>query len=105
MTEKTSNIQKTPFARLLDVGRSMLDVGCFRKFLLPVLPLIICGCVHFHPEPLVPAETADAFGNRSLTNAALKTFLETNLHREFAAWPETPWDFDMLACAAYYYHP
>jgi outer membrane protein TolC len=54
---------------------------------------------------LSPAETAAQFENRSLTNAALKTFLETNLHREITHWPAAAWDFDMLALAAFFYHP
>jgi outer membrane protein TolC len=42
---------------------------------------------------------------RSLTNVALKAFLETNLHREFTNWPAQMWDFEMLTFAAFYYHP
>jgi outer membrane protein TolC len=43
--------------------------------------------------------------NRSLTNTALKTFLEKNLHRELADWPASSWDSEMLTLAAFYYHP
>jgi outer membrane protein TolC len=43
--------------------------------------------------------------SRSLTNAALRAFLEQNLHRELAPWPAPTWDFDMLALTAFYYHP
>jgi outer membrane protein TolC len=43
--------------------------------------------------------------NRSLTNEALKVFLEKNGHRELPAWPAASWDFDTLTLAAFYYHP
>src|SRR3954471_18306520 len=66
---------------------------------------MLAGCVRFHPEPISSADTAAAFERRSLTNASLKAFLETNLHREFPDWPHPLWDFDMLTCAASYYHP
>jgi outer membrane protein, heavy metal efflux system len=65
----------------------------------------LAGCARFQPEPLSPAQSAEALENRSLTNAALRTFLETNLHRPFPDWPEASWDFDMLTLAAFYYHP
>jgi cobalt-zinc-cadmium efflux system outer membrane protein len=67
--------------------------------------LVLTGCAHFHPEPLSPEKNAAALEARSLTNSALKTFLETNLHRDFNAWPQAAWDFDMLTLAAFYYHP
>src|SRR5258706_8008363 len=63
------------------------------------------GCARFHPQPLSPERAAAELENRSLTNATLKTFLETNLHREFTDWPAAGWDFDMLTLAAFYYHP
>jgi outer membrane protein TolC len=69
------------------------------------LLVLLAGCARYHPQPLSPAQTAERLENRSLTNAALKTFLETNLHREITPWPAAAWDFDMLTLAAFYYHP
>ena len=66
---------------------------------------ILGGCAHFEPKPISPAQSAAELEARSLTNAALKTFLEKNLHREFPDWPATAFDFDMLTLTAFYYHP
>jgi len=72
---------------------------------LLVLGVVLAGCARFQPQPLSPSTSAEELENRSLTNVVLKTFLETNLHREFTAWPAVAWNFDMLTVAAYYYHP
>jgi cobalt-zinc-cadmium efflux system outer membrane protein len=66
---------------------------------------LLTGCARFQSQPLSPAHTADQLESRSLTNAALKSFLETNLHRPFPAWPVTTWEFDTLTLVAFYYHP
>ncbi len=67
--------------------------------------LIAAGCARFHPEPISPAQTATDLESRSLTNAALKVFLEKNLHQDLTNWPANSWDFDRLTLAALYYHP
>ena len=67
--------------------------------------VLLAGCIHFQPKPLSPAETAAGLDGRSLTNGALKMFLEKNLHRELTNWPALSWDFPMLTFAAYYYQP
>jgi outer membrane protein TolC len=67
--------------------------------------LLLASCARFHPQPLLPAQNAERLENRSLTNEAVKLFVETNSHREFPSWPVESWDFDMLTLAAYYYHP
>jgi len=66
---------------------------------------LAAGCARFQPEPLSPAQKAEELEGRTLTNATLQSFLERNLQRELAGWPPTPWDFDMLTLAAFYYHP
>jgi len=67
--------------------------------------VMLAGCARFQPQPLSPDKTAADLENRSLTNGALKTFLEKNLHREWTNWPAVQWDFDMLTLAAFYYNP
>ena len=67
--------------------------------------MLIAGCARFEPKPISPAQTAAELEGRSLTNAALKAFLEKNLHRDLTNWPAASWDFDMLTLAAFYYHP
>lgn len=66
---------------------------------------MLAGCARFHSQPLSPAQNAERLESRPLTNAELKLFLETNLHRAFPAWPAEDWDFDMLTLAAFYYQP
>jgi len=61
--------------------------------------------VRFQPQPLSAAQSAAALEQRSLTNGALKVFLETNLHHDLTSWPIKDWDLDLLTLAAFYYHP
>lgn len=70
-----------------------------------LIGLLATGCVRFQSQPISPARTAAELESRSLTNAPLKTFLEKNLQRELTDWPATPWNFQMLTLAAFYYHP
>jgi outer membrane protein TolC len=63
------------------------------------------GCARFHSKPLSASTNADALESRSLTNAALEIVLKKNLHRDFDNWPAVEWDFNMLALAAFHYHP
>jgi len=72
---------------------------------IALLALCLTGCKHYHDQPLLPQQTAADFGSRTLADAGLKKFLETNLHREVAPWPPRAWDFRTLAMAAFYYHP
>ncbi len=67
--------------------------------------LLFVGCARFEPKPISAAHTAAELEGRSLTNAALKTFLEKNLQRELTNWPPARWDLDQLTLAAFYYHP
>src|SRR5437870_2785963 len=75
------------------------------KFALLALMLGLAGCVRFEPKPLAPAERATTLESRSLTNAALKKFLEKQLRAELAPWPPEAWSLDMLTLAAFYYQP
>ena len=75
-----------------------------------VFLLVFAGCAHFEPKPISPVQSAAELEARSLTNAALKTFLEKNLSGTGIppvsfCWPATNWDFDLLTLAAFYYHP
>ena len=63
------------------------------------------GCARFHPQPLAPEKTAADFQARTLADAGLKGFLETNLHAAMPEWPLPAWDFPHLTLAAFYYHP
>jgi cobalt-zinc-cadmium efflux system outer membrane protein len=79
----------------------------YRCFVLAIsfAGMLLVGCARFEPKPISPAQTAAELESRSLTNAALKIFLEENLQRELKDWPHPLWDFDMLTLAAFYSHP
>ena len=70
-----------------------------------VLAMALAGCADFENKPLLPQQTAAGFEGRTLVDAGLKKFLETNLHRGVAPWPPRSWDFDTLTLVAFYYHP
>jgi cobalt-zinc-cadmium efflux system outer membrane protein len=72
-------------------------------FILGVASL--AGCVRFQPKPLSADQTAAQLEDRSLTNAALQSFLEQNLHRDLTNWPACEWNFEMLGLAAFYFQP
>lgn len=63
------------------------------------------GCARFHPQPLAPEKNATEFEARSLADAGLRAFIETNLHGSLPAWPLASWDFTNLTLAGFYYHP
>jgi len=63
----------------------------------------LAGCARFESKPVVPAETAARFEQRTLDYPALKTFLEKNLDRDLTHWPARSWDFETLTLAAFYY--
>ena len=67
--------------------------------------LLLFGCVRFKPEPLSASKTAAAFDARSLTNDALKSFLERNARPDVTNWPALSWNLDLLTYAAFYYQP
>lgn len=72
---------------------------------LIVIAVVLSGCATFRPKPISPDLKATAFEARTLDNAGLKEFLQANLGHEITPWPPKPWDFQMLALAAFYYHP
>ena len=85
---------------------SKVDAVCWMKKCVAILGIaFLAGCARFHAQPLAPDKNAAQLETRSLTNTALKIFLEQNLHRELADWPHSQWDFDMLTLAAFYYQP
>jgi cobalt-zinc-cadmium efflux system outer membrane protein len=75
--------------------------------LWPIIFLValLAGCARFQNKPISAEKTAAELESRSLTNDALRIFLEKNLHREFANWPDTNWNFESLTLAAFYYQP
>jgi outer membrane protein TolC len=76
-----------------------------RRLLTAFGLMVVAGCAHYQPRPLSPAQTAVELESRSLTNAALKVFLEKNSHHQLENWPVARWDLDLLTLAAFYYNP
>ena len=68
-----------------------------------VFATLLAGCVRFQPQDLSPAQTTADFNSRSLTNAGVEAFLETN-HLTNAP-PQLRWDLNALNLVACYYHP
>src|SRR5476651_335385 len=67
--------------------------------------VLLAGCAHFQPQPLVPEKTAAQLDARRLDDAGLKKILEQNLGHELKNWPQTNWDFPELSVVAFYFHP
>lgn len=70
-----------------------------------VLSMVLAGCVRFQAKPLSAEETSRQLESRSLTDAGLRAFIETNRPGTTAQWPLATWDFTNLTLAAFYYHP
>jgi len=67
--------------------------------------LLFAGCAHYTAQPIAPAEQADAFTARALTDPQLGSFVEAHLARQADSWPPEVWDFDTLTLVALYFHP
>jgi len=76
-----------------------------RRWPFILLGVWLAGCAQFEPRPISPAETSSKLDARSLDDAGLRTFLETNLGHELEDWPPKSWDLNTLTLAAFYYQP
>ena len=65
--------------------------------------LLAASCARFQSKPLSPEKSAAEFESRSLTNEALRAFLETN-HVALPG-PDDSWDLKQLTLVAFYYQP
>jgi cobalt-zinc-cadmium efflux system outer membrane protein len=74
-----------------------------KRWLFILVAVVLAGCATYHPQPISPDKTAAAFDTRSLTNANLQAFLETN--HVTGPWPRRSWDLDALTLVAFYYQP
>jgi cobalt-zinc-cadmium efflux system outer membrane protein len=96
--QRTSNFERVKHLEF--VGRWMFDVRCW-MFLASILA--ITGCATFHPQPVSPEKTANAFDARSLNDENLRAFLETN--HVTGEWPRHSWDLNALTLVAFHYQP
>ena len=69
--------------------------------------LMATGCaIHkYHAAPISTASSLASFEARSLSDAGLKQFIETNTHQALESWPLRTWTLEQLTLAAYYYSP
>jgi cobalt-zinc-cadmium efflux system outer membrane protein len=75
----------------------------------PYLPIMLlagttlwfAGCAHYQARPMSAENVAADFRSRTLTDAGLKVFAETNLHAPLPVWPLPSWDFTNLVLAAF----
>ena len=69
--------------------------------------LMATGCaVHkYHAAPISTINSLAIFEARSLSDAGLKQFIETNTHQAVESWPLRTWTLEQLTLAAYYYSP
>jgi outer membrane protein, heavy metal efflux system len=69
--------------------------------------LVATGCaIHkYRPAPVSTANSLFLFEARSLADAGLKQFIETNTHLVLESWPLQTWTLEQLTLAAYYYSP
>lgn len=74
-------------------------------FALSACLAVVGACAHFTPEPLVPAQTARTLDSRTLTDPALRAFVERNLGHKLPSWPLKSWDLQLLTLVAFYYSP
>ena len=81
-------------------------VGC-RWFVIVAIfaGILLTGCAHYQPQPLDAEHRADEFERRSLADAGLRAFVETNLLTTPSAWPLAEWELEQLTLAAFYFHP
>ena len=72
-------------------------------FVSALAGLALVGCVHYHAKPLAAGKVAADFEGRSLADAGLRTFLETN--HVNGEWPRKAWELESLTLAAFYFSP
>ena len=69
---------------LLDMRQWLLNWAA----IVPLACVLAAGCARYHARPLTAAKVAGDFEARTLSDAALQSFLETN--GVSGEWPKTP---------------
>ena len=70
-----------------------------------LIAIALCGCVHYQPHPLDPANQAGEFESRQLGDVGLRAVLEKHSSQLLTNWPPAHWNLEQLTLAAFYYHP
>lgn len=66
---------------------------------------LLAGCAHYAPKALAPAQTMSNLEARTLADAGLRAFIETNAPKAAKEWPPSSWDLRLLTLAAFHYQP
>jgi outer membrane protein TolC len=77
----------------------------WQRWLSIVLAVFLAGCVRYEPQPLHPQQIESAFRARTLADAGLRQFVETNFTSPPVVWPPAAFDLKSLTLAALYFHP
>jgi len=76
-----------------------------KRWLILIPVLLLTGCEHYTPQPLLPEQTASQLSGRRLDDPGLKDFLQKSLGGKLDQWPLPQWNLDQLTLAAFYFHP
>lgn len=63
------------------------------------------GCIHYESKPLSPAQIVIDLESRTLEDAGLRAFIETNAPEATREWPRHAWDLPALTLVAFYFDP
>jgi outer membrane protein TolC len=77
----------------------------WQRWLSFILAVFLAGCVRYEPQPLRPQQLESAFRARTLADAGLREFVETNFPQPPLSWPPAAFDLKSLTLAALYFHP
>lgn len=80
-------------------------LGALMRFSWLVACVVLSGCVAYQPNPLDAARLATRVERRSLSDPALRTYIERESGHPVATWPVARWDRQMLTLAAGFYSP
>lgn len=80
------------------------DIIGMGRFLILLVAVLLAGCAQYRPQPLDAEQRATEFERRSLADAGLRTFIETNLSSAMPNWPLAEWNLEELTLAAFYFH-
>ena len=82
-------------------------------YILVVASIWLAGCARYQSVPLSPNQSAAGLESRSLSDPALRDFVEEFSERDVMVvpriaktnWPPAKWDLPTLTLVAFYYHP
>ncbi len=84
----------------IDGGFTLLSL-----FVFALLLTGLSGCASYRAKPLSATENIASFSKRTVDNAALRDFIQTQRGHPVTPWPVKTWTLDDLTLVALYYHP